>query len=402
MSMDHPLTILCLATDPKGFPLLRELKRQACYVILMTREKWRHEDWPWESLDEVHFRPDLLTQPDLTYAVTHLARQRRLDQIIAIDDYDVETVAALREHLRMRGMGQSTAWLFRDKLAMRVRAQEHGILAPDFVHVLNGVAIKEFIERVPPPWMLKPRTEAGAVGIKKLHSEAEVWDSLNALGDRFSYYLMEQFIEGDVFHVDSIVADGRVLYTTVHQYGRPPMSVLHQGGIFSTFTVERRSTTAQALTALARDLVGAMGLQRGVAHTEFIQRRAGGRLFFLETAARVGGAHIDRVIEAATGLNMWEEWAKIELAYLRGETYHLPPTLDDYAGLVLCLARQPQPDLSGYDAQEIIWRLHANHHAGLLLASDDPARVQTLLAAYAERFVHDFLAVKPPPERGDR
>ncbi len=399
---DTPFTILCLATDPKGFPLLEECKRQGAYVILLTRDKWRGADWPWASLDEVHFRPDLRTQPDVTLHVASLARQRRLDQIIALDDYDVETVAALRGHLQIDGMLETAARRFRDKLAMRVQARRAGILAPDFVAAVNGAEIADFLRRVPPPWMLKPRDEAGAIGLRKLHGEHEVWDSLAGLGDRHSYYLLEQFIEGDVFHVDSIVADGRVLFTVVNQYGRPPMSVLHQGGIFSSFTLPRRSETAQALSLLAREVVEAMGLARGVAHTEFIQRRAGGRLFFLETAARVGGAHLDRLIEAATGLNPWTEWARLELAQLRGETYHLPPTRDDYAGLLICLARQEAPDLAAYGAPEIVWRLARDYHAGLLVASPDPDRVQALLAEYGGRFATDFLAYQPPPDKGDR
>ena len=399
---DQTLTILCLATDPKGYPLLRECKRQGAYVILLTREKWRSADWPWDCLDEVHYRHDLRTQPDVTLHVASLARQRRLDQIVALDDYDVETVAALRGHLQIDGMLETAARRFRDKLAMRVQAQRVGILVPDFVGAVNSAAIADFLRRVPPPWMLKPRDEAGAIGIRKLHTEQEVWDSVNALGDRYSYYLLEQFIEGDVFHVDSIVADGRVLFTAVHQYGRPPMSVLHQGGIFSSFTLPRRSETAQALALLGREVVEAMGLERGVTHTEFIRRRAGGRLFFLETAARVGGAHLDRLVEAATGLNPWTEWGRLELAYLRGETYHLPPTREDYAGLLLCLARQECPDLAAYAAPEVVWRLNKDHHAGLLVASADPERVQALLAEYGERFVGDFLAYQPPPDKGDR
>ena len=399
---DQPLTILCLATDPKGYPLLREFKRQGAYVILLTREKWRGADWPWESLDEVHFRPDLRTQPDVTLHVASLARQRSLDKIIALDDYDVETVAALRAHLQIDGMLETTARRFRDKLAMRVQARRAGILVPDFVGAVNGAEIADFLGRVPPPWMLKPRDEAGAIGIRKLNAEQEVWDSLNSLGDRYSYYLLEQFIEGDVFHVDSIVADGRVLFTIVNQYGRPPMSVLHQGGIFSSFTLPRRSETAQALSVLGREVVAALGLERGVTHTEFIRRRTGGRLYFLETAARVGGAHLDRLIEAATGLNPWTEWARLELAYLRGESYHGPPAREDYAGLLICLARQECPDLSAYDAPEVVWRLAEDHHAGLLVASPDADRVQALLAEYSGRFANDFLAVQPPPDKGDR
>ena len=60
------------------------------------------------------------------------------------------------------------------------------------------------------------------------------------------------------------------------------------------------------------------------------------------------------------------------------------------------------PDLSAYDAPEVVWRLAEDHHAGLLVASPDADRVQALLAEYSGRFANDFLAVQPPPDKGDR
>ena len=66
----------------------------------------------------------------------------------------------------------------------------------------------------------------------------------------------------------------------------------------------------------------AFGMRRGVSHTEFIVDHDG-RLYFLETSARVGGAYIVDVVEAATGVNLWREWARIEIAGEHG-TYQPP------------------------------------------------------------------------------
>ena len=60
-----------------------------------------------------------------------------------------------------------------------------------------------------------------------------------------------------------------------------------------------------------------------------------------------------------------------------------------------CLARQDYPDLSGYNDPEVYWRSDKHNHAGIIVASPDPARVQALLDEYAQRFVQDFLAVMP-------
>lgn len=388
---------MCLASYEKGHEFMRECKRQGCRVLLVTVETLRDADWPRESVDEFFYMPGQFKLDELTRAVSYVARTRQIDRIVPLDDFDVETAAALREHLRIPGMGDTTARYFRDKLAMRVRARAGGILVPEFVHTLNHARVHEFTTRVGAPWVLKPRSEASAVGIEKVNSAEELWPLLEELGDRQSFYLLEQFIPGDIFHVDSVVSEGEVVFSATSKYGKPPMEVAHGGGVFLTRTIARDSEEARTLEPLNRELIRTLGLPRGVTHTEFI-RGGDRRFYFLETAARVGGANIAEVVEAATGINLWREWARIEIAGERGG-YEVPQHRDGYAGIVISLARQEWPDTSGYDDAEIVFRLHKRHHVGLLVASHDSSRVEQLLYAYARRFLEDFSATLPSPER---
>lgn len=390
------LTLLCVSGYFKGMTLIEEAKRLGCYVILLTKEKLKDEPWPRESIDEVYYIPDTTKRPDIIYAVSYLARSRQIDRLLPLDDYDVEVVAALREHLRVPGMGETTVRYFRDKLAMRVQARDKDFLVPDFVHVLNYDRLREFMARVPAPWVLKPRSEAGAMGIKKIHNSEELWRWLDQLGDQQSFFLLEQYVPGEVFHVDSIIWEREVVFTIASQYGRPPMNVAHEGGIFITRNLSRESEDSKALLALNRDVMAALNMLRGVTHAEYIKAHADGRFYFLETAARVGGANIAETVEAATGLNLWREWARLEVAQARGETYRVPEHRSHYAGILQCLARQEHPDLSAYNDPEVAWRNDKKSHAGIIVASPDADRVQTLLDEYAARFAQDFLAVLPP------
>ena len=156
--------------------------------------------------------------------------------------------AGLREHLRIPGMGDTTARYFRDKLAMRVQARDKGIAVPEFVHVLNYPRLHEFMARVPAPWVLKPRSEASSMGIKKIHNADELWQTLETLWDRQSYYVLEKFVPGDVYHVDSIVDDKQVLFSISNKYGLPPMTVYQGGGVFVTSTLPYGGEEDQALT----------------------------------------------------------------------------------------------------------------------------------------------------------
>jgi biotin carboxylase len=395
MAESAPLTFLCITTYEKGQEFMRECKRQGCRVFLLTAEKLRDADWPRESLDDVFYIPAELLIPEIVKAVTYVARDKKIDRIVALDEFDMETAATLREHMRIPGMGLTTMRYFRDKLAMRMKALEHEIRVPDFIPVLNHNDIRYYLDHVAGPWVLKPRSEASAIGIRVIDAPEALWPVLESLGDQQSSFLLEKFIPGDVYHVDSVVSEREVAFSSVSRYGQPPMAVAQKGGIFTTYLLPGESGEATSLRDLNHELIDALGLVRGVSHTEFIRAGSDGHFYFLECAARVGGAYISEMVEIATGINLWREWARIEIAGGK-EPYRLPAVRSDYAGLILSLARQEDPDTSAYNDPEIALRLKRRHHAGLVLRSSDPARIQSLLENYSRRFAEEFLAIEPP------
>ena len=176
------------------------------------------------------------------------------------------------------------------------------------------------------------------------------------------------------------------------------MAVAHGGGIFVTRTLPTTTTRrGEVLKKENARLLEAFGLLRGVSHTEFI-RGHDGEFYFLETSARVGGAFIVDVVEAATGVNLWREWAKIEIAGEHG-SYEPPASRAGYAGIVLSLARQQEPDMSAYDAPG---DRQADPETAPRRADRRLQRhgaLRELLDSYVTRFYTDFHASAPPPER---
>jgi hypothetical protein len=146
-------------------------------------------------------------------------------------------------------------------------------------------------------------------------------------------------------------------------------------------------------------LIKALKMEQGATHAEFIKSDRDGKLYFLEIAARVGGAYIADVLEAATGISLWREWARLEVADGAGK--RIIPTRKEYAGIVLSLAKQPDPDTSAYDDAEVVYRIKKRHHAGLIVRSPKLERVEELLTSYAGRFADDFIAVVPPLEKAE-
>jgi biotin carboxylase len=384
---------ICISNYFKGNDFLINLKKLGNRVYLITSEKLRDKPWAFDYIDEIFFMPgqDIdWNLEDLLNGVAGIMRHKKIDAIVALDDFDVEKAAYLRENLRMPGMGQTTGRYFRDKLAMRMKAKDEGVPIPAFSALFNDEEINQYADTVSPPWVLKPRSEASATGIMKVHSKEELWQKIHELGDNRIKYLVEQFKPGAVYHCDGINWQGKVLFSLTSQYLATPMEISQGGGIFRSASIPYNSADDKAIKKVNEQVMKAFGMQHGATHTEFIKCNEDGKIYFLETASRVGGAHLAEMVESASNINLWGEWAKIEDCLVRGNEYKLPKTKKEFAGIVLTLSKYENPDLNGFNDPEVCFRVPLEYHAGLIVKSENHPRVRELLDNYAERLISDF------------
>ena len=396
-------TIVCISCYYKGYDFMDELKKLGNKVILITSENIREKNWPWHAIDEVFYmseiEPSVWDLQHLVQGFSHLMKSRKIDAVIALDDYDVEKAALIRENFRIPGMGQTTHRYFRDKLAMRQKALDSGIDVPEFTAIFNDEVINEFIDRVPAPWVLKPRSEASATGIKKLKSKEELWEAVNGLGEERYKFLLESFKPGDVFHVDSLTFNKEIVFTSASQYLAPPMQVSHEGGVFRSKTLNRYSDEYKNLEEANRKVLANFGLVNGATHTEFIRGKEDGKWYFLETASRVGGAHIPDLVEASSGINIWREWAKIENALLKNQSYEIAKPTGFSAGLIIALAKELKPDYTAFECEEVVRFLPIDYHVGIVYKSDKPEVVDQRLDEAAHLIQEHHLQILPPKNK---
>lgn len=399
--MSQPKTFVCISNFFKGADFMTGLKKHGNTVFLVTTEKLRDKPWPFESIDEVFYMQGQDTDWNLEHlllGVSNLMKLHPVDAVVALDDFDVEKATYLRENLRIAGMGQTTGRYFRDKLAMRMRAKSCGISNPQFCSLFNDHDINTFADTVAPPWVLKPRSEASANGIIKVHDKESLWIHINEMGNNRFKYLLEQFRPGDVYHCDSLILNGKVIFSITSKYLATPMEISQGGGIFRTANIPYNSEDDKAVKKINEEVIRGFGLKHGAAHSEYIKCQEDGRIYFLETSSRVGGAHIAEMVEAATGINLWTEWAAIENALVKNTDYKLPKAKKEYAGIVLTLSKFENPDLSAFNDEEVCFRVPLDYHAGLIVQSDKQPKVLELLDNYADRLVRDFAAVTAQPE----
>lgn len=389
-------TFICISNYFKGTDFLIHLKKLGNTVFLVTSEKLRDEKWPHDSIDEIFY----MEGKDIDWNLEHLLlgignlmKSNKIDAIVTLDDFDVEKGTFLRENLRIDGMGQTTGRYFRDKLAMRMRAKSCGISNPNFCSLYNDHDINAFADSITAPWVLKPRSEASATGIIKVYDKESLWLHINELGNNRFKYLLEQFRPGDVYHCDSIVLEGKVLFSISSKYLATPMEISHGGGIFRSANITYNSDDDKAIKKINEQVLKGFGLKNGVAHSEYIKCNEDGKVYFLETSSRVGGAHLAEMIAAASGVNLWQEWAEIENAKAKRLDYKLPKIKKEYAGIVLTLSKYQNPDLSSFSDKEVCFQVPLEYHAGLVVKSDKQERVLELLDSYANRLKNEFATV---------
>ncbi|WP_075350715.1 ATP-grasp domain-containing protein [Algoriphagus marinus] len=394
-------TFLCISNFFKGNAFLIALKKQGNRVFLITSEKLKDQPWAFEYIDDVFYMPgqDLDWDLDLLMkGVGGLMKNHKIESIIALDDYDVEKATYLRENLRIPGMGQTTGRFFRDKLAMRIKAQDSGIKVPPFSPLFNDDDINQYADHIPAPWVLKPRSEASAHGIIKVENKESLWENIHKLGDNRLYYLVEQFKPGDVYHADGLMLDGKNIFCAVSKYLSTPMEISQGGGIFRSANLKYGSDDEKKIKKANAEIMKAFGMKSGATHTEFIKSKEDGEIYFLETSSRVGGAHLAEMVEAATGVNLWAEWAKIEDSLAKNTKYTMPKVSKNYAGILLTLSKYEHPDLSSFDDEEVYFRVPLEYHAGLIVKSKNQNRVMELLDSYAVRIADEFSTVANAPE----
>lgn len=143
---------LCITSYTKGHDFIRGCKEAGNNVFFLTDRELEGENWPWESIDEVIYF-DQWIEEHIQNTIAYKFRFTNFDRFVALDDFDVENVASLREHFRLPGMDETTARHFRDKLAMRMKAKESGIPVPSFSGLFNDEATNRFAETVDAPFL---------------------------------------------------------------------------------------------------------------------------------------------------------------------------------------------------------------------------------------------------------
>lgn len=374
--------LLCVARKRAGRQFIQEALQLGCRVYVLTEDAEREAAWP-EGVSGVVTVWNMDDRHGALHVATELARRERLDRVVALLERDVEVAAAIRERLGIPGQPCWQANLFRDKLAMRLHALSCDVRVPYFAAAADRAAVGLMFDRVPAPYILKIRDGLGASNLTRLPDRESAWRAIDALGNQAERYLVEQFVAGDVFHVDAVTQDGEPRFAIASRYGLPLLDVV-QGGNFVSYTIERKSDLSERLLEANRRIIQGFGFRRGITHIEFIVGAHDQEVYFLEGASRMAAARIPWVIEQATGVSLHREWASLEAL----DDHQVARPRDGYAGIVATVAKRGPTDLSSFDDPHIVWRSPDPYVPGLIVRSDDPEVLLSRIRDFDRRFSH--------------
>lgn len=373
-------TVLCVARLRAGRLFIEEALNLGCRVFVLTEDAERDAAWP-EGISGVVTVWSMADRQGVLHVARELAMRERLDRVVALLERDVEVAAAIRDELRLPGQPAWQANLFRDKLAMRLQALSCDVRVPYFAPVSDRAAVGQMFERIEPPYLLKIRDGLGASNLTRLDDRESAWRAIDSLGDQTERYLIEQYVPGDVFHVDSITQGGTPRFAIASRYGLPLLDVV-KGGNFVSYTLEQESELSRRLLEANRRIITGFDFEQGITHIEFIVGAHDHEVYFLEGASRMAAARIPWVIEEATGVCLHHEWARLEAL----DGYQVSRPRRGYAGIVTTVSRHGPADLSRFDDPHIVWKSTDPFVPGLIVRADDPQALEARIREYDRQF----------------
>ncbi len=235
------------------------------------------------------------------------------DRVVCLWEPGVILAARLREALGVPGMGVEQARLFRDKDLMKQAVAAAGVRVPYHRRATTAAEVREGVEAVGYPAIIKPIDGAGSMDTFRVDDAAELEAALKRLG-HVATVNVEEFIDAEEFTYDTVCAGGSVLYEHVGYY-RPRPLVARTLEWISPQTLSLRDIDTEWVkdgVQQGHDVLAALGFQTGFTHMEWY-RKSDGEVVFGEIAARPAGARTVDLMNYNSDIDLFGGYAEAEL-----------------------------------------------------------------------------------------
>jgi len=258
----------------------------------------------------------------LLAAVQRCQSREWVDRLETSVEAHIMAAAKVREACRIPGTSVRTAFLCRDKPAMKEVLREAGIPCAQSLGTKDAQAAREFVARIGFPVILKPRDGAGASGTHKAGNQAELESAIQASGlARGRDVAIEEFIEGHEGFYDTLAIEGRVVHDFACHYFPNVLEAMRTRWISPQIVCTNRidDPTYREVRELGQKVITALGIGTSATHMEWFFGPKG--LKFSEIGCRPPGVRVWDLYSAANDFDLYVEWAK---AVVHGRTDSKP------------------------------------------------------------------------------
>lgn len=246
----------------------------------------------------------------LAELIRAIGTRHRIDQVLTISEQDLMPVVLARHRLGFAGLSPEEATCYRDKSRMKARLVAiPGISLPGHAEMADSERARSLF-RATGKVVVKPKDGYGSQDTHVVTREDEL-DSLLAWPvQKREGYLVEEFMHADVHHLDAVVRNGRLLFSSLGKYIVAPIDFAGRDWVGTRFS-NAPGHLHEAARASLMKVLDAFGTRDGVFHYEFFFD--GSRMTFGEIAIRPVGGGVADAIYDAWGVHLVEEHVRVQM-----------------------------------------------------------------------------------------
>jgi hypothetical protein len=302
-------------------------------------------------LDGYEQVPSVCHEGTMTDAVRRVQARGWVDRLEATIEAHILPVARVREACGIPGTTVRTAYLCRDKPAMKEALRAAGVPTARSVGASSAQQVRDFAAEVGYPLIVKPRGAAGASGTVRVDDDRALEHAIaEAAFDRGGSVAVEEFIEGHEGFYDTISIDGRPVHDFVSHYYPGVLEAMRTRWISPQIIATNRMDAAgyAEVKTLGANVIRALGIGTSATHMEWFFGPKG--LKFSEIGCRPPGVGVWDLYAAANDFDPYREWAS---AIVHGRPQRAPSRR--YSAGMIALRPDRDGRISGYDGVEEVF-----------------------------------------------
>jgi carbamoylphosphate synthase large subunit len=319
---------------------------------------------PWEAIDEelrswmVGYEQvrSVVHEPSMIEAVRRVQATAWVDRMEATVEAHIMPAAKVREAAGIPGTTVQTAYLCRDKPAMKEALRQAGVSCAQSRGVASPQELRMFAAEVGYPIILKPRAGAGASGTQRIDNDRELESAIVDQGlDRGASVAAEEFIEGHEGFYDTISIGGKVVHEFISHYYPNVLEAMRTRWISPQIVTTNRVDAPgyNDLRRMGQKVIDALGITTSPTHMEWFFGPKG--LKFSEIGCRPPGVGVWDIYAAANDFDIYREWA---MAVVHGRPGQ--QTSRRYSAGMIALRPNRDGRISGYEGLEQVYQAYGD------------------------------------------